>query len=103
MDAYIAFGVFVGISLLFGLLGYLIKYRGHIHLVAGYDEERIRNKQGLAKWVGEWLITLSLVWLAFSFSFLFLLDFIHYPMLFLALFTVFSVIRLCRGATTFYS
>ena len=103
MEAFIGFGIFVGISLLFSLLGYLIKYRGRVHLIAGYEEKQVRNKEGLAKWVGECLFSLSLAWLIASFSFLFTLDFIHYPMLFLMLFTVFSTIRLCRGATTFYS
>ncbi|WP_375379470.1 DUF3784 domain-containing protein [Hymenobacter volaticus] len=102
-DAFIGFGIFVGISLLFSLLGYLIKCCGRVHLLAGYDEKMVRNKEGLAKWVGESLFSLSFVWLLTSFSFLFILDFIHYPMLFLALFTIFLSIRLCRGATTFYS
>ena len=49
MEAFIDFGIFVGISLLFSLLGYLIKYRGRVHLIAGYDEKQVRNKEGLAK------------------------------------------------------
>ena len=103
MEACIGFGIFVCISLLFSLLGYLIKYCDCVHLIAGYDENQVRNKAGLAKWVGECLFSLSFVWLITSFTFLFILDFIHYPMLFLTLFTVFLSIRLCRGATTFYS
>lgn len=35
-----------------GVLGILIKYFGMVNLIAGYDPERVTDKEGLADFVG---------------------------------------------------
>lgn len=35
-----------------GVLGVLIKYCGHVHLIAGYDSESVTDTEGLAEFVG---------------------------------------------------
>ena len=54
-------GVFVGIivalaSLLIIYLAYLIKYKKKVELIAGYDEKSIKDKDGLANWIGGTLL-----------------------------------------------
>ncbi|HTH83185.1 MAG TPA: DUF3784 domain-containing protein [Mucilaginibacter sp.] len=41
-----------GMGLLFLLLGYLIKYKKKMNLIAGYDPTQIADKDGLANWMG---------------------------------------------------
>jgi hypothetical protein len=48
----------IAVSGLFvAFLGYLIKYRGMVRLVAGYDPDEVVNEAGLANFIG----TLSIV------------------------------------------
>ncbi len=48
------------------VLGYLIKYRKRVNLIAGYDPARVRDHDGLARWMGSWAIALGAVTLAFA-------------------------------------
>ncbi|MDN7024745.1 DUF3784 domain-containing protein [Methanoculleus sp. FWC-SCC1] len=40
-------------------LGYLIRYRGRVDLIAGYDEKKVRDPEGLARFVGTNLLLLG--------------------------------------------
>ncbi|WP_206633405.1 DUF3784 domain-containing protein [Methanoculleus taiwanensis] len=40
-------------------LGYLIRFRGRVELIAGYDEKRVRDPEGLARFVGTNLLLLG--------------------------------------------
>ncbi len=40
-------------------LGYLIRFRGQVNLIAGYDEKRVRDPEGLARFVGTNLLLLG--------------------------------------------
>lgn len=39
-------------GLLFFVLGYLIKMKKQMYLIAGYSSKRVHDKDGLANWVG---------------------------------------------------
>jgi len=47
--------------LLFLVLGYLIRFRNRIDLVAGYREGRIRDEKGLSRVVGNSLLVLGVL------------------------------------------
>ena len=56
---------------LFAVLAYMIKYKGRVDIIAGYDEKQVRNKSGLANFVGNNLIILAVsALLAFIFELL---------------------------------
>ncbi len=40
-------------------LGYFIRFRGRVDLIAGYDEKRVRDPEGLARFVGTNLLLLG--------------------------------------------
>lgn len=44
---------------LFAVLAYMIKYKGRVDIIAGYDEKLVKNKKGLAEFVGNNLIILA--------------------------------------------
>lgn len=49
----IVMNTFFGLSgLMFIFIGYLIWGRKHLSLIAGYDEKKIKDKNGLAKFEG---------------------------------------------------
>lgn len=49
----------VGVILL--VLGYLIRIRKQMNLLAGYDSEKVTDPEGLANWVGGWCLLLGVV------------------------------------------
>ncbi|MDZ7266678.1 MAG: DUF3784 domain-containing protein [candidate division KSB1 bacterium] len=44
--------IFVSVHLIIIALGYLIKYKKQMWLIAGYSAKRVRDNNGLANWVG---------------------------------------------------
>lgn len=49
-----------------------IIYRGNVELIAGYDPDKVTDREGLAKWVGSHLIYMGFSLLLFAvFSFFF--------------------------------
>lgn len=54
--------VLVGYGGLFTVLvGYLIKYHGMVHLIAGYDPEQVADEKGLADGIGTFVIVVGCV------------------------------------------
>jgi len=51
--------IFICITFPLMLLGGII-YRGNVELIAGYDPNKVTDKEGLAKWVGSNIIFLGL-------------------------------------------
>jgi hypothetical protein len=47
--------------ILFLALGYLIRFRGRVDLIAGYREGRIRDTTGLARFIGDSLLLLGVL------------------------------------------
>lgn len=47
-------------GLLFLLLGYFIRYKQMVEIIAGYDPKKVVDREGLAKWVGSNLILLGI-------------------------------------------
>jgi hypothetical protein len=45
--------------ILFLVLAYMIKAKGRVEIIAGYDAARVKNKKGLADFVGNSLIILA--------------------------------------------
>ncbi len=45
--------------ILFLVLAYMIKVKGRVEMIAGYDAARVKNKKGLADFVGNSLIILA--------------------------------------------
>jgi hypothetical protein len=46
-------------ALLLFACAYAIGVRGHVHLIAGYDARRVRDRAGLARWFGGGLFWLG--------------------------------------------
>ena len=44
---------------LFLVLAYMIKFKGRVEIIAGYDATRVKNKKGLADFVGNSLLILA--------------------------------------------
>jgi len=42
----------IGSGLFVGVLGILIRYAGMMHLIAGYDPDRVTDEEGLANFIG---------------------------------------------------
>lgn len=42
----------IGSGLFVGVLGILIRYVGMMHLIAGYDPDRVTDEEGLANFIG---------------------------------------------------
>lgn len=38
--------------IIFPTLGYVVKYKKVLEILANYDSDKIKNKEGLAKWIG---------------------------------------------------
>lgn len=53
--------VFFLVSVLMIIMGIIIRKYTLVHLIAGYDEEKTEDKQGLANWVGSNLIIMGLL------------------------------------------
>lgn len=49
---YIAPAIFLLTGATIWMLGYLIKFKRKLGLIAGYSPEKVRDKDGLADWVG---------------------------------------------------
>jgi hypothetical protein len=55
--------------ILFLVLAYMIKAKGRVEIIAGYDAARVKNKKGLADFVGNSLIILAVsAFVAFIFE-----------------------------------
>lgn len=42
-------------------VGYLIRFRGKVSLVAGYDPKKVRDSKGLSTWIGNNLLLLGVI------------------------------------------
>lgn len=51
----------IGSGLFVGILGILIRYAGMMHLIAGYDPDRVADKEGLAKFIGTWTLIVAVL------------------------------------------
>jgi len=83
--------------LLFAVLAYMIKYKGRIEMIAGYDAKKVKDRKGLADFVGNNLILLAVcAAIAFIFE-------LAYPPTELVAFLVFaSMIVPIVGIVTFF-
>ncbi len=52
MEPLILAAIFIPVHLIIIALGYLIKYKKQMGLIAGYSPQRVGDKEGLANWVG---------------------------------------------------
>src|SRR5258708_34407014 len=51
--------VFLCVSAILTLFGYLIAVKKQLSLIAGYDPNRVKDKEGLAKWVGNGIMIMG--------------------------------------------
>lgn len=58
---YVLAFILLGMSLLIILPGYLIRFKHKVEIIAGYDPKRVKDKAGLAKWVGSNLLALGFI------------------------------------------
>ena len=49
----------IGGGIFVGILGILIRYAGMMHLIAGYDPDRVTDKEGLANFIGTWTLVVA--------------------------------------------
>jgi hypothetical protein len=59
-------------ALLIIFSGYLIKYKKKVNIIAGYDEQTCKDKDGLANWVGGTLIAMGILCFLFAITLIFL-------------------------------
>jgi len=74
--------------ILFLALGYLIRFRGRVDIIAGYREGRIRDPAALSRLVGNNLLLLGAL---AALSFVLVLVFPEYEVVFFLMFTVIIV------------
>ncbi|ACL17692.1 hypothetical protein Mpal_2412 [Methanosphaerula palustris E1-9c] len=54
--------LFTEILMIFFLgIGYLIRFKGKVTLVAGYDPKRVRDSTGLSTWIGNSLLLIGVI------------------------------------------
>jgi len=58
-ETLLAVGIMLASAAFVGYLGYRIRYRGDVHLVAGYDADRVTDAAGLADFAGGVTIALG--------------------------------------------
>lgn len=51
----------IGSGLFVGVLGILIRYVGVMHLIAGYNPDRVTDKEGLANFIGKWTLIVAVL------------------------------------------
>lgn len=65
-------GIFlITVGVLLIILGILIWKKQMVSLLAGYDEKKVIDKQGLAKWVGSNMIIFGAIVVLLSFAIIF--------------------------------
>jgi hypothetical protein len=52
---------FILAGLLIGFAGYQIRFKGRLNLIAGYDPNSVKDKEGLGRWVGSGIMVLGIV------------------------------------------
>ena len=82
---------------LFAVLAYMIKYKRRVEIIAGYDEKMVRDKSGLANFVGNTLIILAV-----SSLLAFIFELLNPQTEFLAFLVFASVIVPIIGVGTFF-
>jgi UDP-N-acetylmuramyl pentapeptide phosphotransferase/UDP-N-acetylglucosamine-1-phosphate transferase len=65
-DTLILTLILAACGLLFMFLGYLVRYKKKLNIIAGYDESRVHDKNGLANWAGAAIIILGATYLILS-------------------------------------
>ena len=51
--------IMIGVAALLAGAGYLVRYRGKLNLIAGYDERKVADKAGLQRFAGNAIFTLA--------------------------------------------
>jgi hypothetical protein len=82
---------------LFAVLAFMIKYKGRVDIIAGYDEKQVRDKKGLADFIGN-----NLIILAVSAALAFIFELLNPSTEFLAFLVFASVIVPIVGIATFF-
>ncbi|MCK5476296.1 MAG: DUF3784 domain-containing protein [Candidatus Aenigmarchaeota archaeon] len=83
--------IFVGLHLL--AIGYLIRFYKMVEIIAGYGPDKVRDKEGLAKWVGSNLFLMGLMCLSLGGVGLIFPEFIIRPVpIFIAIILIMSFI-----------
>ncbi|MGZ3766425.1 MAG: DUF3784 domain-containing protein [Mucilaginibacter sp.] len=70
------------VALLIMFLAYLIKYKKKVNIIAGYDETTVKDKNGLANWVGGTLLISGCLTFMFSLLSIFLPELFKISMIF---------------------
>jgi hypothetical protein len=65
-ETLVAVAVLLGAALVVTYLGYRIRYRGDVVLIAGYDADRVTDEEGLAGLVGGVTVALGLAHVGFG-------------------------------------
>lgn len=55
----LAAAILLGVSLLVLIIGYRIGFRKQLSLIAGLDVARVRDSDGLARWIGTGLLSIG--------------------------------------------
>jgi hypothetical protein len=58
-ETLVSTAVMLGVALVIGYLGYRIRYRGDVRLVAGYDPDRVTDPDAIAGLVGGMVLALA--------------------------------------------
>jgi hypothetical protein len=70
MGTWLLAVIFVSVHLVIIFLGYLIKYKKQMWLIAGYSAKKVRDNNGLANWVGQGTLLLGVLGIVFGLLYL---------------------------------
>lgn len=82
---------------LFAVLAYMIKYKGRVDIIAGVEDNKVRDKSGLANFVGN-----NLIILAASALIAFMFEILYPSMEFIAFLFFASVVVPVVGVGTYF-
>lgn len=94
--------IFIPVHLIIIALGYLIKYKKQMGLIAGYSAKRIRDKDGLANWVGSGPLLAGSFGIVVGLSYLALPDFVLELTLVYIVALVAGSLIMVQGSQRFY-
>lgn len=83
------------------VIGYLIRYRGKTHLIAGYDPRKVEDEQELAKWSGNKALLLGCITVFFGVLVLLLPALEAFLMVIYAVLLVISSVHIHQGLKRF--
>jgi hypothetical protein len=52
---------FILAGVLIAFAGYQIRFKGRLHLIAGYEPNNVKDKEGFGRWIGNGILALGII------------------------------------------